>query len=296
MNSSSFFALQEGHGVVLLDGAMGTSLQQRGLPLGVPSDSWVLERPDEVLRVHEEFLAAGAQIILTNTFGSSRLRLRQAGMEEHFEIINRQAVALARRASHGFSGVWVAASLGPLGEWLEPLGALSLGQARAFYREQAQILIEAGIDALVIETQMDLQEALTAIEACFSAGNVPVVCSFSFNAQGRLIRGERPAQVAQVLERSGLFALGVNCGSSLEGNLQALAEMREVTSLPLWFKPNAGLPIVDEIGRVVYPVAPEQMGKGAVRAVEKGAKFIGGCCGATPAHIRTIAKALGKLG
>lgn len=280
--------------MVLLDGAMGTNLQQRGLPLGVPSDSWVLERPDEVLRLHGEFLAAGAQIILTNTFGSSRLRLRQAGMEERFEVTNRQAVALARRASQGFPNVWIAASLGPLGECLEPLGSLSSKQAQAFYREQAIILVEAGVDALVIETQIDLQEAMVAIEACLSAGEVPVVCSFSFNAGGRLIRGESPKEVARVLEQSGLFAMGVNCGSSLKSLLQALAEMSTVTSLPLWFKPNAGLPVVDESGRVFYPVTPDQMGEFARCAVNTGAKFVGGCCGSTPSHIRAIAQALRK--
>ncbi len=282
------------HIPIILDGATGTNLQRRGLPLGLPSDLWTLDRPEEVLCLHREFLTAGAQIILTNTFGSSRLRLRQAGLEDRFESTLQRAVALARQATQGFDLVWVAGSLGPLGAWIEPLGSLSLEQARSFYREQAQALVQAGVDLLVIETQMDMREALIAVDACRSVGEVPVVCSFSFDAQGRLLSGERPAQVAQALKSSGVLALGVNCGCGLEENLQVLEEMRAATALPLWFKPNAGLPVLDEWGQAVYPVSPEQMGTCAQRAVQIGAQFVGGCCGTTPLHLRAIVQALGK--
>ncbi|MEJ5313505.1 MULTISPECIES: homocysteine S-methyltransferase family protein [Anaerolinea] len=290
----SFSEVWQKHVPVILDGATATNLQRRGLPLGVPSDLWTLERPDEVLRLHREFLMAGAQIILTNTFGSSRFRLRQAGVEDRFEATLQKAVALARQATRGGDFVWVAASLGPLGEWLEPVGSLSPEQARVFYREQALALVQAGVDMLVIETQMDLREALVAVDACRSVGEIPVVCSFSFDAHGCLLSGERPAQVARALESSGVLALGVNCGYGLEGNLQVLEEMRAVTALPLWFKPNAGLPVLDEKGQIVYPVTPEQMGACARRAVQIGAQFVGGCCGTTPDHLRAIAQALRK--
>lgn len=283
----------EEHPFLILDGATGTNLQRRGLPWKAPSDLWTLDRPDEVLRLHTEFLVAGAQILLTNTFGSSRLRLRQAGVEERFEAANRQAVALARRASEGFPNVWVAGTLGPLGERLEPWGGITFAQARAFYFEQAQILQQAGVDLLVIETQFDFREACAAVEACLLAGNVPVICSFSFNSEGRLISGESPLQAGRALEKSGVFAVGINCGSGVESNLQALAEMRAATSLPLWFKPNAGIPVLKE-GQWIYPITPEQMAEVALRAVSTGAKFIGGCCGTTPQHIHAIVQELGK--
>lgn len=279
---------------VVLDGATGTNLQARGLPLGTPSDVWVLDNPAEVIRLHRDFIAAGAEVILTNTFGSSRLHLAHAGLEARFEETNRTAVVLAKQAA-GSSGVLVAGSLGPLGEMLEPAGSLSADVAAQVYAEQARLLAEARVDLLVIETQFDLNEALAAVRGVKSVTELPLVCSFSYDRGTRTMMGLRPAQAAQVLSTAGLAAIGINCGRSLDDNRKALDELRAATDLPIWFKPNAGLPHSDADGRMIYDVTPAMMGEQVAGWVAGGAALVGGCCGTSPEHLQAIAEAARKI-
>ncbi|HMN60430.1 MAG TPA: homocysteine S-methyltransferase family protein [Anaerolinea sp.] len=276
---------------LVIDGATGTNLQARGLPAGTPSDLWVLDNPAEVLRLHRDFIAAGSDIILTNTFGSSRLHLAHAGLEARFEETNRGAVYLAREAA-GQSGVLVAGSLGPLGEMVAPVGTLSEEAAQAEYAAQARLLAEAGVDLLVIETQFDMNEAQAAVRGARSVSSLPLVCSFSYDRGTRTMMGLRPAQAAAALDEAGLAAIGINCGRSLEDNLKALGELRAATGLPIWFKPNAGLPRNDAEGRMVYDTTPEMMGEQAPQWLAAGASCVGGCCGTSPEHLRAIAQAV----
>lgn len=294
MISSRFTAWLHSGRPVVLDGATGTNLQARGLPLGTPSDVWVLDNPAEVIRLHRDFIAAGAEVILTNTFGSSRRHLAQAGLEARFEETNRTAVALAKQAAAG-TGVLVAGSLGPLGEMLEPAGTLSAEAAVQAYAEQARLLAEAGADLLVIETQFDLNEALAAVRGAKSVTDLPLVCSFSYDRGTRTMMGLRPAQAAQALSAAGLAAIGINCGRSLEDNRKALDELRAATELPIWFKPNAGLPHSDAEGRMIYDVTPAMMGEQVAGWVASGAALVGGCCGTSPEHLRAIAEAARKV-
>lgn len=275
---------------LILDGATGTNLQARGLPVGTPSDIWVLDNPAEVLRLHRDFIAAGSDLILTNTFGSSRINLGHAGLEARFEETNRAAVALAKQAANG--SALVAGSLGPLGEMVEPVGTLSAESARAAYAAQARLLAEAGVDLLVIETQFDLNEALAAVHGAQSVTGLPLVCSFSYDRGTRTMMGVKPVQAANALGELGLAAIGVNCGRSLEDNLVVLQELRAATALPIWFKPNAGLPRHDDAGTVVYDVTPETMGARAGEWLAAGAALVGGCCGTSPAHLKSIAQAV----
>lgn len=279
---------------VVLDGATGTNLQARGLPPGTPSDVWVLDNPAEVLRLHRDFITAGAEVILTNTFGSSRLHLAHAGLDTRFEETNRTAVALAKQAAAG-TGVLVAGSLGPLGEMLEPAGTLSAEVAAQAYAEQARLLAEEGVDLLVIETQFDLNEALAAVRGVKSVTDLPLVCSFSYDRGTRTMMGLCPAQAAQALAAAGLAAIGINCGRSLEDNRKALDELRAATDLPIWFKPNAGLPHSDAEGRMVYDVTPAMMGEQVAGWVAGGAALVGGCCGTSPEHLRAVAEAVRKV-
>lgn len=272
---------------LVLDGATGTNLQSRGLPTGTPSDIWVLDKPDEVLRLHRDFIAAGSDLILTNTFGSSRLNLARAGLGARFEETNRKGVALARQAA-AETGALVGGSLGPLGEMVEPVGTLRVDDAQAAYAEQARLLAQAGVDLLVVETQFDLNEAQAAVRGAMSATDLPVVCSLSYDRGTRTMMGVKPAQAAQAFAEAGLAAIGINCGRSLEDNLKALQELRAATSLPIWFKPNAGLPSSDAEGRMVYDVTPEKMGAQAGAWLEAGAVLVGGCCGTSPAHLAAI--------
>ncbi len=280
--------LQSGKPLVL-DGATGTNLQTRGLPVGTPSDFWVMDNPEAVLALHRDFVEAGSDLILTNTFGSSRIHLGHAGLEERFEETNRRAVALARQAA-AEAGVMVGGSLGPLGEMVEPLGSLAEADAQAEYAAQAHLLAENGVDVLVIETQFDLIEARAALRGVRFATDLPVVVSFSYDRGTRTMMGVKPAQMVQVFAEMGVAAVGINCGRSVDENFKVLQEVRALTDLPVWFKPNAGLPLTNLDGSLYYSVTPELMGEQARSWLAAGANLVGGCCGTSPSHLRAIAQ------
>jgi 5-methyltetrahydrofolate--homocysteine methyltransferase len=291
MSANRFIERLQSGKVLVLDGATGTNLQRRGLPAGTPSDSWVMDNPEEVLWLHRSFLSAGADILLTNTFGSSRLHLAHAGLADRFEQTNRRAVELACQVAGG-TGTLVAGSMGPLGEMLQPSGTLEESEAEKAYAAQAAVLAGAGVDLLVIETQFDLNEAKAAIRGVRSVTDLPLVCSFSYDRGTRTMMGVRPAQMGQELAETGVMALGINCGRSLADNLKALRELRQATDLPLWFKPNAGLPRTDDAGLLIYDVSPEMMGAEVPGWIEAGAQLVGGCCGTSPEHLKSIAQSV----
>lgn len=293
MSSNRFLERLQSSEILILDGATGTNLQRRGLPVGTPSDIWVKDNPEAVAQLHRDFLAAGSDILLTNTFGSSRLHLRQAGLEDRFEENNRLAVAILSEVVKGTSTL-VAGSMGPLGEMLQPYGTLSESDAQHEYAEQARLLSDAGVDVLVIETQFDLNEAKAAIHGAHSVTDLPVVCSFSYDRGTRSMMGVKPSQMGRELADEGLAALGINCGRSLEDNLKALHELQQATALPLWFKPNAGLPKTDEAGNLYYDVTPEIIAAQVPLWIEAGARLVGGCCGTSPEHLQAIAQAAKK--
>jgi 5-methyltetrahydrofolate--homocysteine methyltransferase len=286
---ATFLERLRGGGRLAADGATGTNLQQRGLAQGVAPETWVLERPQEIERLHRDFIAAGADIILTCTFGGTRLRLGDlAGQAAE---VNTRAVALAKAAAAG-SETLVAVSIGPTGQMLQPYGPLDEAEAEAAFAEQVRTLVAAGADLLVVETQFDLVEAKAALRAARSAGGgLPVVCSFSYDRGTRTMMGVRPSQMAaEVGDLADV--LGINCGRSLDDNEKALAELRAATSKPIWFKPNAGLPHADAAGALGYDVTPDMMGERAPRWLAAGAQIIGGCCGTSPEHLAAIAKAV----
>lgn len=286
--------------MLVADGATGTNLQVRGLEPGVPAESWVLERPHEIVRLHRDFIEAGAQIILTCSFGATALRLESVGLKGRAAEINQRAVELARQAIAGYRGgevrtaeLFVGGSIGPCGQLLQPYGTLQPAQAEAAFSAQAQVLCQAGVDLLVIETMFDLGEAAAAVRAAqnVAAGRLPVVCCFSFDRGKRTMMGLNSAQAAAGLAELGVDMIGINCGRSLEENLKALGEMRQATTLPLWFKPNAGLPRTVENGQPLYDITPEMMGGQVQSWLSAGACVVGGCCGTSPAHLRAIASA-----
>lgn len=291
---SRFLRALDRYSVLIADGATGSNLQQRGLEKGEASESWVMERPEKILELHEDFVNSGSDIILSCTFGASFLRLQQHHLEDKFEIINREAVDLAKKAATE-NDTLIAGSIGPLGQLLEPLGTLTEEEAIGYYAHQARILTESGVDLLLIETQFDLREAGAAVEAAKSVSDLPIVCSFSFDRGNRTMMGVKPEQFAQHIGSMGVSMLGVNCGRSLDENLNVLKTLRETTSLPIWFKPNAGLPSVDEQGNSVYSISPEDMEKQAELWIEAGARVVGGCCGTSPAHLKAIADSVKKV-
>ncbi len=275
----------------MADGATGTNLQKLGLPSGAHPEDWVLDQPEKIQGLEEAFVRAGSNIILTCTFGGSRIRLKGSAHENDVVRVNRAAVALARQAASKGRDVLVAGSMGPLGQLLKPLGPLSADEARAAYEEQAEALAAGGVDLLLIETQYALDEANIALGAARAKSDLPVVVSFSYDRGTRTMMGLRPDQVVAHYKGSGVAMIGANCGTTLENMQKILEEYRAGASdIPLWVKPNAGMPRLVE-GNTVYDVTPAEMGNFARRAIELGAAVIGGCCGSTPEHIAAIADA-----
>ena len=274
--------------VLVSDGATGTNLQQRGLARGEATESWVLNRPQEILALAQSFVAAGADLILTCTFGATSIRLQAANLQDQVEAINLRAVEVARQAVSPSKG-FVAGSIGPTGQMLQPYGTLSYDEAFAAYKQQATLLAQAGVDLLVIETQFDINEAKAAVMAVRSVSDLPLVCSVSFDRGKRTMMGVSPAQVAQEIGALAVDLLGINCGRSLEDNLAALKLLRAETDKPLWFKPNAGLPKLDDSGQPVYDVTPSDMAEQVPAWLAAGAQVVGGCCGTSPSHLAAIA-------
>ncbi len=293
MEKSSFLERLHSGDVLVADGATGTNLQARGLSHGTPAEAWVLENPTEIVRLHRDFIQAGADIVLTSTFGGTPLRLAEAGLEGSTTQVNQRAAALARQAADGFTTL-VAGSIGPVGQLLKPYGPLEESQVISAYAEQAKALAEGGVDLLLVETQFDLAETRAAIQGARSVSSLPMVCSFSYDRGTRTMMGVSPTQVGRELSVLGVDVLGVNCGRSLEENLQALKELRQATDLPIWFKPNAGLPTLDPQGNTVYTITPEAMASQVQEWLSAGARVVGGCCGTSPEHLRQIALAARK--
>lgn len=279
--------------VLVVDGAMGTMLQQRGLPSGWCPEEWNVSHPEVIREVHTIYLQAGADIITTNTFGAIRTKLADYGFEDRVRDFNIAAVTQARKAAEPY-GAMVAGSIGPLGKFLHPLGSLTFEEAYEQFYEQCCCLAEAGVDLILFETFGDIGEMRAALIAASDAGSVPVVASFTFDESGRTFTGTNPETAAVVAERLGVAAIGVNCSvgpRQLEGVVQELARS---TTLPVLVSPNAGMPeIVD--GKTVFRETPATMGDFAVKFVKYGASLLGGCCGTTPEHIAAIRRNIKEM-
>ncbi len=289
---SSFAERLNSGKVLVADGATGTNLQKLGLPAGRHPEEWVLEAPQKILRLERAFVEAGSDIILTCTFGATRPRLQSTRYAADVPRINQTAVQIAREAAASRPGVLIAGSMGPLGQLLKPYGPMSPDEANSAYSEQAQALSQAGVDLIVIETQYALEEVDIALSAVRAITDMPVVVSFSYDRGTRTMMGVRPAQVATRYGAQGAALIGANCGTTLENMETILGEYgAALPGFPLWAKPNAGLPRVED-GETVYDVAPHKMADFARRAMALGARVIGGCCGSTPEHVAAIAGAL----
>jgi 5-methyltetrahydrofolate--homocysteine methyltransferase len=289
--AQSFLELLQTGIVLVTDGATGTNLQRHGLPPGTPPDDWVFENPQAVQSLHRDFIQAGSNIILTNSFGGTRLRMHNSQYAERAPELNFQAARLARQVADP-AGVWVAGSMGPCGSLLKPFGPLMVEEAAAAFAEQAKALSEGGVDFLLIETHFSLEEAQAAVEGSRQASQLPIVVSFSFDRGLRTMMGVKPEQVIETFKSYNLAAIGANCGKSLDFMLQVINAMSAANpGVPLWAKPNAGMPIPGT-SPAEYDVNPDQMGEYAWRLVQAGAQLVGGCCGTTPEHIRGIAQAV----
>ena len=278
-------------GPVLTDGSWGVHLQSLGLQPGESPDVWNLTHPDLVAKVAQAYVDAGSRVILTNTFGASRIMLARHGYAEQTVDINRAGAHISRQAAG--NRVKVFASIGPSGAMLMT-GDISEDELAAAFTEQAQALAEDGADAIVIETMSDLTEAKLAIAAARATG-LPVVASMTFDSgknRDRTMMGVTPEQAAEELTAAGADVIGANCGQGIEGYVPICARIKAATSLPVWIKPNAGMPVVVD-GKAIYKTTPEEFAGYAAALIQAGANFIGGCCGSNPEFIRALARTLG---
>jgi methionine synthase / methylenetetrahydrofolate reductase(NADPH) len=282
---------------LLADGAMGTVLYARGIFINRCYDELNLSDPGLILSVHEEYLQAGAEILETNTFGANRIRLSRYGLAGKTVEINAAGAKLARKAVANLKEkqggeAWVAGSIGPLGVRLEPLGKTGLDEARAAFAEQMQILVDGGVDLLIVETMPALNEARQALEAARQvAPNLPIVVMMTVDDESTCLDGASPQQAAALLTEWGASAVGVNCSTGPTTVLTAIEAMRPATRLPLVAMPNAGVPRAVD-GRNIYLCSPEYMASFARKAVTAGVRIVGGCCGTTPNHIRAMRSAI----
>jgi methionine synthase I (cobalamin-dependent)/5,10-methylenetetrahydrofolate reductase len=278
---------------ILADGAMGTMLHAHGIGFDKCFDELNLTNPSAVAEIHRAYIEAGAQLILTNTFGANRFKLGKHGLGEKVVELSQAGVELAKRVvAASFRDVLVAGSVGPLGVRIAPFGRVQPEQARTAFAEQIGALAEAGADLIVIETMSDLYEIKEAIKAARQVCNLPIVASVTFTRDDRMVLGDNPAKVARMLKETGVDVIGVNCSGGPAQLLRILKQMcQAVPDGKFWVKPNAGWP--EQVGgRIMYPADADYFGDYALSFREMGACIVGGCCGTTPQHIAAMRKAL----
>jgi 5-methyltetrahydrofolate--homocysteine methyltransferase len=282
---------------LLADGAMGTQLMFAGLEQGSCGEAWNLTHPERVLAIQRRYADAGSDCILTNTFGGSRIMLNRHGNADDVVRINQAAVAIVREAFGTRQG-FVIGDIGPFGGLMEPYGDFSEADVRGAFTEQARALVDAGADAIIIETQTSLEELSLGIAAAKEAGAPCIIGSMAYDvtldgSTFRTMMGIDPERAAAFMEQHGVDIVALNCGTGMDmlRALEAVRRYQTVTRLPIMVQPNAGAPKLVNM-TVVYDETPERMAAGVVPLLEAGAAIVGGCCGSTPDHIRAFRRAM----
>lgn len=289
MNRQKFKELTE-KGLLFLDGATGSNLQMRGMPNGVCPELWVLENPQILLDLQREYVKAGTNILYSCTFGGNRIKLAEYGLYQRQEEILKGLIAISKEAADGKA--YVAGDITMTGEQLTPIGKMDFEELVEIYKEQIRYMEAAGVDLLVVETMMSLQETRAAVIAAKEVSELPIMITMTFEADGRALFGTDVLTAAIVLESLGADAFGINCSTGPEQMLPLFEQIKSVISIPLIAKPNAGLPMLNEEGNTVYNMGPEEFAAETEKLWEQGAAILGGCCGTTPAHIAALTKRL----
>ncbi len=275
--------------LIYLDGGTGTMLQARGLRPDERTESWTVKRPEELIRIHQSYVDAGADIVNANTFGVNKFRYHDDSVYSLSQLVET-AIANAKQSvsrTAGKPNALVSLDLGPSGEFMEPFGDLTYENALDNFRRLASAGEKAGADCISIETMFSCQEAQAALEACRDVCDLPVLLSFSFQENGRLLTGETVADAAKTAERCGAAAVGFNCGFGPAQMKPLLRELLDITTLPVIAKPNAGLPKTVN-GTTCYTMEPAEFAAAMKEIVDMGVRLIGGCCGTTPEFIRSL--------
>lgn len=284
MTREAFQALVN-KGTVILDGATGTNLQMAGMPVGVCPEQWILEHPQIMIELQKAYVEAGTQILLAPTFTANRIKLEEYGLQDKLEEMNRGLVAISREAAG--NQALVAGDITMTGQQLYPMGELMFEELVEVYKEQIRVLCDAGVDLIIVETMMSLQESRAAVLAAKETCELPVLVSMTFNEDGRSLYGTDPVTAVVTLQSLGADAVGMNCSTGPKEMLEPIRQMLAYANVPVIAKPNAGLPeLENEV--TVYKTTPEEFAEVGAQLVEAGVSIIGGCCGTTPAHIQAL--------
>lgn len=291
MTKQEFKNLVE-NGPIILDGAMGTGLMKAGMPVDACTEEWALAHPEAVIDIQRAYVEAGAQIVYAPTFGANRIKLKEYGLEDRIEEFNKELVAISKCAVDGKA--LVAGDMTMTGQIPYPVGDVPFETFVEVYKEQAKYLVEAGVDLIVVETMMSMQECRAAVLAIREVCDLPIMATLTYNDDGRTLYGTPPEVAINVLQSLGVDAVGVNCSTGPEGMVPIVEKMAEYATVPLIAKPNAGLPELEGM-ETVYRMTPEEFARTGKKLIEAGASLVGGCCGTTPAHVKTLAEAVNGM-
>ena len=280
------FKKRASEGVILLDGATGSNLRLAGMPVGVSTEQWVYDHPEAILSLQRAYVEAGSDIIYAPTFMANRVGLGMHGIEDRLAELNAGLVKLSKEAADGRA--LVAGDITTTGKPLEPVGPMSYQALFDVYREQIEALAAAGVDLLVAETMMSIDETVCAVEAAASVCDLPIMCSLTMEADGHLLLGGSAVEAVETLQALGACAVGLNCSVGPDQLEAVVRAMKAVAQVPVIAKPNAGVPVMDAHGTAHYSMSPEDFARSMVPLVDAGAGIVGGCCGTNPDYIRAL--------
>ncbi len=272
--------------VLILDGATGSNLMAQGMPRGICTELWVMEHKEIIQNLQRAYIEAGSQVIYAPTFGGNRRNLQQHGLEDRIVEINHTLVSYSREVAG--ERVFVAGDITTSGQFVTAEGEYTYEDAFEMYKEQIQILQEAGVDLLAAETMINIEETLAAVDAANAVCQLPIMCTMTVEADGSIFSGGNAVEAAVALESAGADAVGINCSVGPDQLVSVVRNIREAVSIPVIAKPNAGMPVIDDQGNAVYSMLPEEFAGHMKVLAENGASIMGGCCGTTPEFIRAM--------
>ena len=275
---------------VILDGATGSNLIKAGMPRGVSTELWILDHPYVETELIRAYLSAGSQIVYTPTFGCNCIRLNDFGVRDQLGELNKRLVDLAKKAAAGQG--YLAGDITTGGSILGATPEATYEEALDRYREQVSVLAESGVDLIVAETMINIDETVAAVEATKEVCDLPIMCSMTVEADGSIFSGGTAQEAVLTLQEVGADAVGVNCSVGPDQLLSIVENMKKVATVPLLVKPNAGMPIITETGEALYSMSPADFARHMKALVDAGANIVGGCCGTTPAYIAALCDAL----
>jgi len=290
MNKQEFAAWCQ-EGVHVLDGATGSNLQKKGMSADACPETWIIDNPEKLIELQQEYISAGSDVVYAPTFGGNSIKLRKYNLAAKTTEINKKLVEISRKAAG--TTVLVAGDMTMCGESLEPIGTLTMEELIEVYKEQAKALADAGVDFIVVETMMSLQEVRAAVIAIRAVCQLPIMVTMTFENNGKTLYGTDAKTAICCLQSMGIDAFGANCGAGPDKIQPVISEISEYSNIPVVVKPNAGLPKADGAGNVVYDMSPVQFAEEMNKLSQYGIGFVGGCCGTSPEYIQAISSIKG---